>query len=101
MKKKRLVCCLMLLLLALFGCSAENPEDDWGSFTAEQTNSYDGRYYADQTVVEREGIRFVQVSVPDKQNRVFKEENRKFWLFTALFCFFLLHYTEEHGIINC
>lgn len=62
-----------ILILAILACVAigllpacsggkDNP-DDWGSFTADKTYSYDEKYYASQSVVEDERAGMVKVSV--------------------------------------
>lgn len=69
---------IMCLILGLSGCNGsrtrENagPEpEDWGSFTAERTDSYDGKYYAVQETEENMGIDYVKVSIYETENDEF------------------------------
>lgn len=49
----------------LSACSGggENNTNDWGSFTADKTYSYDEKYYASQSVVEGAEARMIRVAV--------------------------------------
>lgn len=49
--------------LLLCSCQLSDSEEDWGSFTAEKTCSYDNKYYAVQDVVDVDGIDTVRVTV--------------------------------------
>lgn len=65
-----LLSALLVLLLAVRADRGQAgrgqvDRDQWGSFTAEKTYSYDGKFYALQTVGESNGTRFITVTVYD------------------------------------
>lgn len=64
---KACVFSLFLVFLLLTGCAPANTNtpQNWGSFTAEATESHDGAYRATQQVVEKGDVRFVEVTVHD------------------------------------
>lgn len=55
------VCVAIGLLSACSG--GEGNINDWGSFTADKTYSYDEKYYANQGVVEGEDAKMVKVTI--------------------------------------
>lgn len=56
------IACATIGLLS--ACSnGESKANDWGSFTADKTYSYDEKYYASQSVVEGKEARMVKVAV--------------------------------------
>lgn len=59
---KRFLCLSFVLLFLLSGCGAVQAED-WGSFTADKTYSYDGALYAVQSTQERDGAAYAVVSI--------------------------------------
>lgn len=56
-----IACVVIGLLSACF--NGESKANDWGSFTADQTYSYDEKYYASQSLVEGEETQMVKVAV--------------------------------------
>lgn len=60
-----LLSALSVLVLAVRADRGQADRDWWGSFTAEKTYSYDGKYYALQTVEESNGIGYITVTVYD------------------------------------
>lgn len=67
MKKGMCLCCVLLLILSGCGSQTQHAEN-WGSFTAEKTYSYDKTLYAIQETQEKDGISFVVVSVCAAEN---------------------------------
>ena len=61
---------LMLLCVFVFtSCgSITNKEKQWGSFTAEKTNSFDDVFYALQTVEEKDDASYIVVDVYKTEN---------------------------------
>ena len=61
---------LMLLCVFVFtSCgSSTNKERQWGSFTAEKTNSFDDVFYALQTVEEKDDASYIVVDVYKTEN---------------------------------
>ena len=61
---------LMLLCVFVFtSCgSSTNKEKQWGSFTAEKTNSFDDVFYAVQTVEEKDDASYIVVDVYKTEN---------------------------------
>lgn len=75
MRIKAFILFLMCFMLILTGCGNNQPEssddsENWGSFTADISYSYDGRYYAVQEVEypdELINVKYVKVSVYDTE----------------------------------
>ena len=66
---KKLICLFFTLLFIMSGCGEQTPKtEDWGSFTAEKTWSYDQAFYAIQSTEEKDGISFIVVSVYTAEN---------------------------------
>ena len=61
---------LMLLCVFVFtSCgSSTNKERQWGSFTAEKTNSFDDVFYAVQTVEEKDDASYIVVDIYKTEN---------------------------------
>lgn len=57
-----IIACVVIAMLS--ACSnGESNTNDWGSFTADKTYSYDEKYYACQSVVEGEEAKMVKVTI--------------------------------------
>ena len=60
----RKILCLFLFICVFFvGCQSQGSTENWGSFTAEKTYSYDQKYYAIQNTKETDGISFINVMI--------------------------------------
>ena len=60
----RKILCLFLFICVFFvGCQSQGSTENWGSFTAEKTYSYDQKYYAIQSTKEIDGISFVDIMI--------------------------------------
>ncbi|MBE6575430.1 MAG: hypothetical protein E7654_04055 [Ruminococcaceae bacterium] len=60
----RKILCLFLFICVFFvGCQSQGSTENWGSFTAEKTYSYDQKYYAIQNTKETDGISFINVVI--------------------------------------
>ena len=66
---KRILWLGVLLCLLFPGCSAPE-EENWGSFSAGRTESYDGKFYALQTREEVEGIPCIVVTVYETETEI-------------------------------
>ena len=54
--KKNIACLLSILLLSFIFSACRSNERNWGSFSSERTESYDQKYYAEQTVADAKVI---------------------------------------------
>ena len=60
----RKILCLFLFICVFFvGCQSQGSTENWGSFTAEKTYSYDQKYYAIRSTKEIDGISFVDIMI--------------------------------------
>ena len=58
-----------ILLVVLTGCSNNvQVTEKWGSFTSEKTYSYDDKFYAVQTVAEKEDASYIIVDIYAAEN---------------------------------
>ncbi len=77
MKRRfRLTAIVLLQMILLSGCvQSASDEAQWGSFTAEDTYSYDKKYVAEQTITMEEDtqVSYIRVSIKDTEheNEVF------------------------------
>lgn len=81
MKKWKQAVILLCISFLFLGCADRRSASDsdstfelWGSFTADQTYSYDEKYYAVQEVepiVEENGTRFVKVCIYETETDTF------------------------------
>lgn len=55
--------CVVISILAACSGAGDRGGENWGSFTADKAYSYDGKYYATQSVVESEETQMVKVTV--------------------------------------
>ena len=60
---KKLICVLLFICLFFSGCQNQHSNENWGSFTAEKTYSYDQKYYAIQNSKETDGISFIDIVI--------------------------------------
>ena len=67
---KKLICMLLFVCLLFAGCQNQHSNENWGSFTAEKTYSYDQKYYAIQNTKEIDGIIFVEVEIYNNKNEL-------------------------------
>lgn len=61
---KKLIFLSFSIIFILSGCSNQTTQtENWGSFTAEKTWSYDEEYYAIQRIEEDDGTSYIVVSI--------------------------------------
>ncbi len=65
---RRIISVLLFVCLFFVGCENQNYNENWGSFTAEKTYSYDQKYYAIQNEKEIDGISFIDVVICNEKN---------------------------------
>ena len=80
---KRFLSLILLVLLVFGGCNNQSFNEEWGSFTAEKTFSYDKQYYAVQEIFVEDDIRFIDVKIYSADNTLIDSfqpaRARDFW----------------------
>lgn len=66
---KKLICLSFVLLFIVSGCGNQTAQtENWGSFTAEKTWSYDKEFYAIQSAEEKDSVSYIVVSICSTEN---------------------------------
>ncbi len=67
---RKLLCfSISLLLLILSGCvDPAQQTEDWGDFSPDKTYSYDNKYYAVQSIEEKNDCKFIVIYIYSAQN---------------------------------
>lgn len=85
--RQRFAAVILVLVTAVSLCACSGGTDEnWGSFTPDKTYSYDGKYYALQSVVEGEEAKMIRVSVylADADQLVAEFEPARAWDFWGI-----------------